>query len=89
MLIILNIDDINSYCFSQFALSNIIKIQNHFTIPEKKVICVGDKYGYTTTSSPFISLYEGIKSGRIKRGDNILFWTIGAGHQMIALLFKY
>ena len=85
----LKIDEIDSYCFSQFALSNIIKIQNHFTIPEKKIIYVGDKYGYTTTSSPFISLYEGIESGRIKRGDNILFWTIGAGHQMIAMLFKY
>ena len=85
----LKIDDIDSYCFSQFALSNIIKIQNHFTIPERKIIYVGDKYGYTTTSSPFICLYEGIESGRIKRGDNILFWTIGAGHQMIAMLFKY
>ncbi len=85
----LTIDDIDSYCFSQFALSNILKIQNHFEIPDKKIIYVGDKYGYTTTSSPFLSLYEGIESKRIKRGDIILFWTIGSGHEMIAMLFKY
>ena len=85
----LKIDDIDSYCFSQFALSNILKIQNHFEIPDKKIIYVGDKYGYTTTSSPFLCLYEGIESKRIKRGDIILFWTIGSGHEMIAMLFKY
>lgn len=85
----LKLDDIHSYCFSQFALSNIVKIQNHFDIPEEKIVYVGDKYGYTTTSSPFICLYEGIESNRIKRGDIVLFWTIGSGHEMVAMLYKY
>ncbi|SES17850.1 3-oxoacyl-[acyl-carrier-protein] synthase-3 [Gracilibacillus ureilyticus] len=85
----LTIHDVDSFCFSQFALSNIKKIQNHFDMNWEKIIYVGDKYGYTTTSSPLICLYEGIKSGQIKRGDTVLFWTIGAGHEMIAMLFKY
>ncbi|WP_029191161.1 ketoacyl-ACP synthase III [Ornithinibacillus scapharcae] len=85
----LKIDNVDAFCFSQFALSNIKKIQKHFNIREEKIVYVGDEYGYTTTSSPFICLYEGIKHGRIKRGDTVLFWTIGAGHEMVAMLFKY
>ncbi|MBE3649126.1 3-oxoacyl-[acyl-carrier-protein] synthase III C-terminal domain-containing protein, partial [Paenibacillus polymyxa] len=54
-----------------------------------QMIYVGDRYGYTGTSSPFIALYEGIGSGRIRRGDHVLFWTIGAGYQLVAMLFKY
>ena len=55
----------------------------HFglTSQDEKIIIVGDKVGYTTTSSPFFCLNEGIETGRIKRGDTILFWTIGAGQR--------
>lgn len=85
----LNIDDVDMFCLSQFAKVNMDEIQNHFDIPEEKIIYVGDEYGYTGTSSPFIALYEGIESGKIKRGDLILFWTIGGGHEFITMLFRY
>lgn len=85
----LQIEDIDMFCFSQFALSNIKRIQERFDFPDDKYIFVGDTYGYTGTNSPFIALYEGIESGRIKRGNTILFWTIGAGHEFISMLFKY
>lgn len=85
----LKIDDVDAFCLSQFAKVNIDKIQSHFDIPEEKFIYVGDKYGYTGTSSPFIALHEGIESGKIKRGDLILFWTIGGGHEFITMLFRY
>jgi 3-oxoacyl-[acyl-carrier-protein] synthase III len=85
----LKIDDINGFCLSQFALSNILKVQEHFEISSEKIIYVGDEYGYTGTSSPFIALYEGIESGQIRRGDYVLFWTVGGGHELIAMLFKY
>lgn len=85
----MTIDDIDSYCFSQFGESTNQKIMRMFEIPQSKVIRVGHKYGYTSTSSPFVCLHEGIKDGRIKRGDTVLFWTIGCGHQMIAMIYKY
>ncbi|MEK3980373.1 3-oxoacyl-ACP synthase III family protein [Psychrobacillus sp. FSL K6-2836] len=85
----LKIDDVDVFCLSQFAKVNMDEIQNHFDIPEEKVIYVGDSYGYTGTSSPFIALHEGIESGNIKRGDLILFWTIGGGHEFITMLFRY
>lgn len=85
----LNHDDIDTYCFSQFAISNILKFKEHFNVSEDKFIYVGDKFAYTGTSSPFVALHEGIESGRIKRGDTVLFWTVGAGNLLIAMLFKY
>ncbi|MFS0752459.1 3-oxoacyl-[acyl-carrier-protein] synthase III C-terminal domain-containing protein [Oceanobacillus sp. 1P07AA] len=69
----LSIEDIDSFCFFQFALTNILKIQKHFSIQDEKIVYVGDKYGYTTTSSPFVSLYEGVKTEKIKRGDKYYF----------------
>lgn len=85
----LKIDDVDVFCLSQFAKVNLDEIQKHFNIPKEKIIYEGDKYGYTGTSSPFIALHEGIETGRIKRGDLILFWTIGGGHEFITMLFRY
>ncbi|RIX51447.1 ketoacyl-ACP synthase III [Paenibacillus nanensis] len=81
--------DVGAYCLSQFSLANILKIQEHFSLRDEQMVYVGDKYGYTGTSSPFIALYEGIAAGRVKRGDTILFWTIGSGFQLAAMLFRY
>ena len=58
-------------------------------IGEEKSLFIGQEYGYTGTSSPLIALYESIERGIVKRGDYVMFWTIGAGSQNIALLFKY
>ncbi|WP_010651517.1 3-oxoacyl-[acyl-carrier-protein] synthase III C-terminal domain-containing protein [Oceanobacillus massiliensis] len=85
----LTASDVSAFCISQFAYSDKTKIQDHFGMDQEKVIYIGDRYGYTGTSSPLIAFYEGIKDGRIKRGDHVLFWTVGAGHQFIAMLFKY
>jgi 3-oxoacyl-[acyl-carrier-protein] synthase-3 len=85
----LQINDINAFCLSQFAYGDTQKIQERFHIPSKKIIYVGDRFGYTGTTSPFVALHEGIQEGKIKRGDTVLFWTVGAGHQFIAMLFKY
>ncbi|MDQ0230346.1 ketoacyl-ACP synthase III [Metabacillus malikii] len=85
----LKTSDIKAYCLSQFTLSNILKIQEEFQLDDQQIIYVGDRFGYTGTSSPFLALYEGINSGRINRGDYVLFWTIGAGFQLVSMLFKY
>ena len=85
----LDIKDINAFCFSQMAYSDSLGLQERFNLDMDKIMYVGDKYGYTGGTSPFLGLYEGIQQGKIKRGDTLLFWTVGAGHQFIAMLFKY
>ena len=77
------------FCFSQFAFINIKAIRELMNIDEDKSIYIGDKYGYTGTTSPFIVLYEAIKQGKIKRGDYIVFWTFGSGSESIVMLYKY
>jgi len=85
----LKTNDISMFCFSQFALVNIKAIREIMNIDEDKSIYIGDKYGYTCTSSPFIVLYEAIQKGKVKRGDYVVFWTIGAGSESVVMLYKY
>jgi 3-oxoacyl-[acyl-carrier-protein] synthase-3 len=82
-------NDVSMFCLSQLAIANVKKIRELMNINEDKSIYIGDKYGYTGTTSPFIALYEAIKQGQVKRGDYIMLWTFGAGCQSIALLYKY
>lgn len=76
-------------CFSQSNQTFLESIQNELGFKENHMIYVGDKFGYPGTSSPFLALHEGIKSGKIKRGDYVLFWTVGTGYEFITMLFKY
>ncbi len=83
------VDDISMFCFSQFTYKTIVNLRKDLNIPEENSMYIGDIYGYTGTTSPFIALYESIKKGKIKRGDYILLWTLAAGTSTIVLLLKY
>ncbi|MBD7912168.1 3-oxoacyl-[acyl-carrier-protein] synthase III C-terminal domain-containing protein [Clostridium cibarium] len=85
----LSVEDISMFCFSQFSYSNIVKIRETMNIGESRSLYIGDTYGYTGTSSPFIVLYESIKNNKVKPGDYVMFWTIASGTSHMALLFKY
>lgn len=85
----LRVEDIAMYCFSQFAIYHTLFIRNELGISDEKSIYIGDKYGYTGTTSPFIVLYEAIKQNKVKHGDYVLFWTVGAATQHIFVLIKY
>ncbi|WP_042348621.1 3-oxoacyl-[acyl-carrier-protein] synthase III C-terminal domain-containing protein [Bacillus massiliigorillae] len=85
----LTISDIALFCFSQFSLADVKVISESLNIDEDKVAYSGDKYGYTGTSSPIFALYDSINSGKVKRGDYILFWTVGSGFHTNTVLFKY
>lgn len=84
----LGVDDISMYCFSQFALFHTLYIRAKMGIPNEKSLYIGNKYGYTGSTSPFIVLYEAIKQKRVNSGDYILFWTVGASIQHICMLIK-
>lgn len=85
----LKANDIPMFCFSQYVYRNIETIREILGIDESKSLYIGDEYGYTGTSSPFIVLYEAIERGLVKRGDKIVFWTVGAGAENISLLYQY
>lgn len=85
----LNKEDIKLYCLSQFAKKNINIIQQALGKPKSKFPFVGDKYGYTGVTSPFLALANGIETGKIKRGDYVILWTVGAGVVASTILLKY
>lgn len=82
-------NDVKLFCLSQFAYRNIELIQSKMDIPKEKCIYIGDEYGYTGTTSPFIALYSALEKGLVKRGDYIMFWTFGAGTLSTTMLLKY
>ncbi|MBN1066911.1 ketoacyl-ACP synthase III [Clostridium botulinum] len=85
----LNISDISAFCLSQFALPIINGCIDRLRLDSKKVIFVGDKFGYTGTSSPLMAFNDGVKSGKIKRGDYVVFWSIAATRTACSVLYKY
>lgn len=85
----LDLSDVSLYCFSQFTQVNVIAVQEGLNLPTEKVAYIGDKYGYTGNNSPFLALYEAIEKGKVKRGDYIIFWTLGAGYQAGVMLWRF
>ena len=85
----ISLDQISAFCFSQFAMTLVNGCIEAIGIPKEKMIYIGDKYGYTGTSSPFVALYEAIKNNKVKRGEYILFWSVGTNWATDVILLKF
>lgn len=81
--------DVKLYCLSQFAKKNIDLIKTSLEEPDHKFPFIGDKFGYTGVTSPFIALTDSIEKNKIKRGDHVILWTVGAGVVASCVLFRY
>lgn len=85
----LTTSDIQAFCFSQISRKNINKIQEMFNEDRKKFPVVGTKYGYTGSASPFMAFEYAVRTEQVKKGDYVVFWSVGAGSSASAMLFKY
>ncbi|MFB3148709.1 MAG: 3-oxoacyl-[acyl-carrier-protein] synthase III C-terminal domain-containing protein, partial [Thermodesulfobacteriota bacterium] len=54
-------------------------VRKRLELPEEKVFSNLDRYGNTSSASVPIALDEAVKSGRLKRGDIVVFSAFGAG----------
>lgn len=81
--------DVKKYFLSQFAKKNIDIICDQLEEDNAKFKFIGDEFGYTGTSSPFIALAKSIETGEIERGDVVIFWSVGAGITSCNVLFRY
>lgn len=81
--------DVKKYFLSQFAKKNIDHICEQLQEDRSKFKFIGDEYGYTGTSSPFVAFNKSLEEGEIQRGDVIVFWSVGAGITSCNVLFKY
>lgn len=84
-----SIDSIDYFCLSQFNYKMLCGVAEALAVDLDKCIYVGDKYGYTGTSSPFAALWYGINTGKIKRGDLIGLWSVGLYWTTAVMLFRY
>ncbi len=82
-------NDIKLYCLSQFAKKNIELIMNGLEEPAEKFPFIGDRFGYTGVTSPFLALSESISRNEIRRGDHVILWTVGAGVVASCILLRY
>jgi 3-oxoacyl-[acyl-carrier-protein] synthase-3 len=71
--------DIDLFIFHQANLFIIETIRKKMNIPENKVFNYIEEVGNTVASSIPIALYEAIKCGKAKKGDNILMAGFGVG----------
>jgi len=85
----LKINEIDSYCFSQYSKAFGTLGCEKLGVDINKFIYIGDAYGYTGTSSPFIALYEGVKTGKIKRGDIVCLWSVAINWTICTILIRY
>ena len=54
-----------------------------------QVIVTLDKQGNTSSASVILALDEGIRSGRIKRGNTLLLESFGGGFTWASALVRY
>jgi 3-oxoacyl-[acyl-carrier-protein] synthase-3 len=64
-------------------------VAKRLRIPKEKVIITVHKYGNTSAASIPTALDEGVRGGKIQRGDLILTSSFGAGFTWGAALFRY
>lgn len=84
-----NADEIDHYIFTQINRSVILKVMAEINQPEEKAMMVMDRYGYTGSACVPMAFHEGVKSGKIKRGDKVLFMASGAGLSVGSNLVVY
>ncbi len=84
----LSAENINHFLFSQFSKPFTEQTLKAFGLSNDRQTYVGDKYGYTGVTSPFISLHEAMETDRVKEGDYLVFVSVGAGYNVVSLLYK-
>jgi len=68
----------------------IIKaVAKRINLPMEKVILTLDKHGNTSAASIPLALDEGVRDGRIKKGDTLLFEGIGGGFSWGSILTEF
>ena len=64
-------------------------IAKRIKLPLDKIILTLDKHGNTSAASIPLALDEGVRDGRIKKGDTLLFEGIGGGFSWGSILTEF
>ena len=72
-------DDIDLFVPHQANHRIVEAVRKRLDFPEEKVFLNLDRYGNTSAASVPLALDEAVRSGRVSRGDTVLFAAFGAG----------
>lgn len=75
----MTVADVDWFVPHQANIRIINSLCHFFDLPIEKVIVTIDKYANTSAASIPLTLYEGVKDGRIKKGDMVLIEALGGG----------
>ena len=82
-------EDIDWMVPHQANIRIINAIAKRIKLPLDKVILTLDKHGNTSAASIPLALDAGVRDGRIKKGDTLLFEGIGGGFSWGSVLLEY
>ncbi|MFF2531615.1 ketoacyl-ACP synthase III [Brevibacillus sp. NPDC058079] len=81
-------NDVQRYFISQVSVKAGQLFSQLLDEKLEKFVYVGDRYGYTGTSSPLFALHHAIDNELIKERDLFILWSVGAGQTTCGMLFR-
>jgi 3-oxoacyl-[acyl-carrier-protein] synthase-3 len=85
----LSVNDIDHFFFTQINRSVIAEVMAVLGVPMERTTTVMNLYGYTGSGCIPMAFHQAKKTGRIARGNRVLFVASGAGLAVGSNLFIY
>jgi 3-oxoacyl-[acyl-carrier-protein] synthase-3 len=84
-----SLNEVDHFIFTQINRSVILKVMEALNQPLEKTTFIMDKYGYTGSGCVPMAFHHAAQSGKIKKGDKVVFMASGAGLAVGSNLFVY
>lgn len=85
----IDVQEISMFFISQIRPTLYEYMAEQLAVSNDKFKFIGNRYGYTGVSSPFIALHHAKLEGKLKRGDWFVLWSAGAGATSCAILGRF
>lgn len=82
-------DDFDHYFITQLNFNSINETMDNLGVSRDKAHMIMDRYGYTGSACIPMALHDAYKTGKIKKGDMIMFIGSGGGLAFAVAAFKY
>ena len=85
----LQMSDINCLIPHQANMRILHAVAERLELPLEKVFINVERYGNMSSASTIVALYEAVKKGKIKSGDNVVLVAFGGGLTWAATLIRW
>lgn len=85
----IKVKDIKGFFVSQASLKLRELLSIQLKVPIDNIEFIGNEFGYTGVSSPFISMHQAVKKGKLQKGDWFVLWSVGAGSTSCVILGRF